>query len=133
MVIKATVTAAAAVGAPRAGAETSTELLLSNQSRNALLPCCVIHTLPLDCTPNNCTISRMTSTLVFAPRPRLNFVRLTRAAVLDQLKLDEALMRASFPGYEVLDLRTYEAEVAEGTAHSGMSGLVGFVGIKPGA
>jgi cyclopropane fatty-acyl-phospholipid synthase-like methyltransferase len=49
---------------------------------------------------------------------------------LDHL-YDEALMRASFPDYEVLDLRTYEAEVAEGTAHNGMSGLLGFVGRKP--
>ena len=45
----------------------------------------------------------MTSTLVFAPRPRLNFVRLTRAAVLDQLKLDEALMRASTENWCVVN------------------------------
>ena len=51
---------------------------------------------------------------------------------LDHL-YDEALMRASFPGYEVLDLQTYEANIAEGTAHNGMSGLVGFVAKKPGA
>ena len=49
---------------------------------------------------------------------------------LDHL-YDEALMRASFPGYEVLDLRTYEADIAEGSAHKGMSGLVGFVAKKP--
>jgi hypothetical protein len=51
---------------------------------------------------------------------------------LDHL-YDEALMRASFPGYEVLDLRTYEADIAEGSAHKGRSGLVGFVAKKPGA
>lgn len=49
---------------------------------------------------------------------------------LDHL-YDEALMRASFPGYEVLDLQTYEASIAEGSAHNGMSGLLGFVAKKP--
>ena len=44
---------------------------------------------------------------------------------------DEALMRASFPGYHVLELRTYEAQVQEGAAHQGMSGLLGFAAIKP--
>ncbi len=49
---------------------------------------------------------------------------------LDHL-YDEALMRASFPNYEVKDLQTYEAQVSEGSAHNGMSGLVGFVAKKP--
>ena len=40
-------------------------------------------------------------------------------------------MRTSFTGYEVKDLQTYEAEVSEGSAHNGMSGLVGFVATKP--
>lgn len=44
---------------------------------------------------------------------------------------DEALLRAAFPDYAVLDLTTYEAEIAEGRAHCGMSGLIGFVGRKP--
>lgn len=44
---------------------------------------------------------------------------------------DEALLRESFPGYEVLDLRTYEAQVSEGSGHRGMSALVGFVARKP--
>jgi cyclopropane fatty-acyl-phospholipid synthase-like methyltransferase len=50
---------------------------------------------------------------------------------LDHL-YDEALMLESFKGYEVLDLRTYVQEIHEGSAHSGMSGLLGFVGRKPG-
>ncbi len=49
---------------------------------------------------------------------------------LDHL-YDEALIRAAFPGYTVIDLSIYEAEIAEGRAHCGMSGLLGFVGRKP--
>jgi len=50
---------------------------------------------------------------------------------LDHL-YDEALLLQSFPGYTVLDLQTYEAEIHEGQAHAGMSGLVGYVARKPG-
>ena len=42
----------------------------------------------------------------------------------------EALMRASFRNFDVLDLRVYEALVQEGKGHSGQSALLGFVGIK---
>jgi cyclopropane fatty-acyl-phospholipid synthase-like methyltransferase len=49
---------------------------------------------------------------------------------LDHL-YDEALLLQSFPGYTVLDLQTYEAEIHEGQAHAGMSGLVGYVGRRP--
>jgi SAM-dependent methyltransferase len=49
--------------------------------------------------------------------------------VLENL-YDEELLLKSFPGYKVLDLITYTQEVDEGTAHSGMSALVGFVGQK---
>ena len=49
---------------------------------------------------------------------------------LDHL-YDEALLLQSFPGYTVLDLQTYEAEIHEGQAHAGMSGLVGYVARKP--
>lgn len=49
---------------------------------------------------------------------------------LDHL-YDEALLREAFPAYEVLDLRTYEAQVNEGSGHQGMSALVGFVARKP--
>jgi cyclopropane fatty-acyl-phospholipid synthase-like methyltransferase len=49
---------------------------------------------------------------------------------LDHL-YDEPLIRSAFPGYTVLDLSIYEAEIAEGRAHCGMSGLLGFVGRKP--
>lgn len=45
---------------------------------------------------------------------------------------DEALLRQAFAGYEVLDLRSYEAELSEGTAHCGRSALVGFTARKPG-
>ena len=45
----------------------------------------------------------MACTLVHASRPRLNFVRLARTAVLDQLKLDEALMRASTENWCVVN------------------------------
>ncbi len=44
---------------------------------------------------------------------------------------DEALLRDAFPGYEVLDARTYEAQVQEGSGHRGPSALVGFVARKP--
>ena len=44
---------------------------------------------------------------------------------------DEALVRSAFSGYTVIDLCVYEAEIAEGRAHCGMSGLLGFVGRKP--
>ena len=50
---------------------------------------------------------------------------------LDHL-YDEALLLDAFPGYELLDLRTYEAEIHEGQAHAGMSALVGYVARKPG-
>lgn len=43
----------------------------------------------------------------------------------------EALMRSAFADFEVLDLRVYEATIAEGTAHCGQSALLGFVGRKP--
>jgi cyclopropane fatty-acyl-phospholipid synthase-like methyltransferase len=49
---------------------------------------------------------------------------------LDHL-YDEALLTSAFANYQVLDLQTYEAEIHEGTAHSGMSGLIGFVAQKP--
>lgn len=49
---------------------------------------------------------------------------------LDHL-YDEALIRAAFPNYTVVDLSIYEAEIAEGRGHCGMSGLLGFVGRKP--
>ena len=45
---------------------------------------------------------------------------------------DEALLRQAFAGYEVLDLRTYEADLAEGSGHHGRSALVGLTARKPG-
>lgn len=45
---------------------------------------------------------------------------------------DEALLREAFPGYEILDLRSYEEEVLEGAGHRGTSALVGMVAHKAG-
>lgn len=42
----------------------------------------------------------------------------------------EDMLQAAFPGYEVLDSRTYTEVIEEGSAHSGQSGLVGFAAIK---
>lgn len=44
---------------------------------------------------------------------------------------DEDLLRQGFAGYEELVCETYETTLAEGSAHSGMSALVGFVARKP--
>ena len=49
---------------------------------------------------------------------------------LDHL-YDEAILRDAFPAYEVLDMRVYEAEIHEGSAHNGLSSLVGLVARKP--
>jgi 2-polyprenyl-3-methyl-5-hydroxy-6-metoxy-1,4-benzoquinol methylase len=42
----------------------------------------------------------------------------------------EALLRESFPGFEVLALREYEAELTEGSQHKGRSALIGLVARK---
>ena len=39
----------------------------------------------------------------------------------------EAMLRAAFAGMEIIELREYEAEVAEGTGHKGHSALIGMV------
>ena len=44
---------------------------------------------------------------------------------------DEELLLNSFESYKVIDLQTYLQDVDEGTGHSGMSSLVGFIGQKP--
>ena len=44
---------------------------------------------------------------------------------------DESLMLDAFGELDILDLRTYEAEMAEGTGHQGMSGLLGMSARKP--
>ena len=44
---------------------------------------------------------------------------------------DEELMLDAFGGLDILDLRTYEAEITEGTGHRGMSGLLGLTARKP--
>ena len=43
------------------------------------------------------------------------------------------LLRESFAGFEVLELREYEAELEEGSRHAGTSALIDFVACKPGA
>jgi SAM-dependent methyltransferase len=43
---------------------------------------------------------------------------------------DEALMLDAFGELDILDLRTYEAEITEGTGHNGMSGLLGLTARK---
>lgn len=43
---------------------------------------------------------------------------------------DEALMLDAFGHLDILDLRTYEAEIHEGTGHQGMSGLLGLTARK---
>jgi SAM-dependent methyltransferase len=48
---------------------------------------------------------------------------------LDHL-YDDALMLEAFAGYDVLVCNTYETTIQEGTGHSGMSALVGFVARK---
>jgi SAM-dependent methyltransferase len=44
---------------------------------------------------------------------------------------DEALMLDAFGELDILDLRTYEAEITEGTGHQGMSGLLGLTARQP--
>jgi cyclopropane fatty-acyl-phospholipid synthase-like methyltransferase len=44
---------------------------------------------------------------------------------------DESLMLDAFGEMDILDLRTYEAEIDEGTGHKGMSGLLGLSARKP--
>jgi len=41
------------------------------------------------------------------------------------------LLRAAFAGLEIVELREYEAELAEGTGHKGRSALLGLVARKP--
>ncbi|MEY2782315.1 MAG: tRNA (cmo5U34)-methyltransferase [Pseudomonadota bacterium] len=43
---------------------------------------------------------------------------------------DEALVMQAFGHYDILDLRTYEAELSEGTGHKGLSGLLGLTARK---
>jgi SAM-dependent methyltransferase len=61
-------------------------------------------------------------------KEQLNF-KTGGPSVLENL-YDEQLLLTSFPGYKVIDIRTYTQEVDEGAGHSGMSALVGFVGQK---
>ena len=41
------------------------------------------------------------------------------------------LLRESFAGMEIIELREYEADLAEGTGHKGRSALIGMVARKP--
>lgn len=42
------------------------------------------------------------------------------------------MLRAAFAGWDILTLTDYDAEISEGTGHSGLSALVDFVARKPG-
>lgn len=44
---------------------------------------------------------------------------------------DESLMLDAFGELDILDLRNYETEIAEGSGHQGMSGLLGLTARKP--
>ncbi|WP_396435403.1 class I SAM-dependent methyltransferase [Limnohabitans sp.] len=44
---------------------------------------------------------------------------------------DEEMMLDAFGHLDILDLRTYEADITEGTGHKGMSGLLGLTARKP--
>lgn len=44
----------------------------------------------------------------------------------------EALLRDAFAALELVEVRSYEAELAEGSAHHGMAALIGLVARKPG-
>lgn len=48
---------------------------------------------------------------------------------LDHL-YNEQMIRDAFVNYDIIDLQTYEAPIAEGTAHHGMSGLLGLTARK---
>jgi SAM-dependent methyltransferase len=43
----------------------------------------------------------------------------------------EKLLRDAFAGWEVLELRAYEAQLDEGSRHRGMSAVIDFVAAKP--
>lgn len=43
----------------------------------------------------------------------------------------EDLLRKAFKDLDILELRSYEAELAEGRQHTGMSGLIGMVARRP--
>ncbi len=43
----------------------------------------------------------------------------------------EPMLRAAFAGMEIIELASYDAEIAEGTAHHGMSALIDLVARQP--
>jgi cyclopropane fatty-acyl-phospholipid synthase-like methyltransferase len=44
---------------------------------------------------------------------------------------DLLMLREAFPGYRVLHADDYDTEIREGEGHSGISGLIDFVAVKP--
>jgi SAM-dependent methyltransferase len=42
-----------------------------------------------------------------------------------------AMLREAFDGFQIVDLAEYDAEIEEGSGHSGMSALIGLVARKP--
>jgi SAM-dependent methyltransferase len=43
----------------------------------------------------------------------------------------EDLLRGAFPGWEILVLKSYDRDIAEGSAHVGRSALIDFIARKP--
>ncbi|MCB1517590.1 MAG: class I SAM-dependent methyltransferase [Hyphomicrobiaceae bacterium] len=43
----------------------------------------------------------------------------------------EAMLRTAFAGFEIIELKSYDAEVDEGMGHSGMSALIDLIARKP--
>ncbi len=43
---------------------------------------------------------------------------------------DETMIREAFVNYDIIDLKTYTAQIDEGSAHRGMSGLLGLTARK---
>lgn len=43
---------------------------------------------------------------------------------------DEAMIREAFVNYDIIDLKTYTTQIDEGSAHRGMSGLLGLTARK---
>ena len=58
------------------------------------------------------------------------FKDFTRKQLCDTHTHTEALLRESFADMEFLDLRSYDADLTEGTQHRGMSALIGLVARK---
>lgn len=68
--------------------------------------------------------------LVHGYTPKQLEFRTGGPSVLEQF-YTEAMLREAFAGFEILELRSYEDVLDEGTAHSGPSALIDLVARKP--